>query len=241
MLIPDQTGKSYRLTPRDKLCLIWIGLQYAIRFDQLQRLLYRSTPEVDRNKLKPGVDYISIDRTYEVIRKWLALGLIEKDIILHNDKMWIWLSRQGLRESGLSFNYSGKPSSIKVPHRYYINQVRLAIESQRKNDIWQSEREILREQGLRSKGESKPHAPDGILTNAENGKVTAIEIEWNTKTDDELEDDLRELAANYRSIWYFCTPATRRQVEAKLEGFMPDMRKPFVFYNLEDYGHEYGI
>ncbi len=184
--------KHYTLTPRDKCCLYWIGLQYAIRFDQLQRLLFRHTPASDRYKLKPGVDYVSVDRTYEIINKWLTLGLVEKDIILHEDKMWVWLSRQGLRECQLPFNYGdGAPSSVRLPHLYYINQVRLAIEAKRPKDHWQSEREILREQGLREKGKKQPHAPDGILTNAENGKVTAIEIERSSKNDDELEDDLR--------------------------------------------------
>ena len=103
--------KSYQLTPRDKGCLLWIGLQYAIRLDQLQQLLFRHTPERDRSKLKPGSDRLSLARTYEVLEKWLAYGFIEKDIILNGDKLWIWLSRQGLREVQLPFNYGdGAPS-----------------------------------------------------------------------------------------------------------------------------------
>jgi hypothetical protein len=35
----------YQLTPRDLICLTWIAMQYAIRLDQLQRLLFRYTPE----------------------------------------------------------------------------------------------------------------------------------------------------------------------------------------------------
>jgi hypothetical protein len=76
----------HQLTSRDITCLTWIAMQYAIRLDQLQRLLYRYTPEADRYKLKPGADRLSLDRTYELISKWLALGLIEKKIILHGDK-----------------------------------------------------------------------------------------------------------------------------------------------------------
>ncbi len=239
MLISDGSPKTYHLTPRDRLCLLWIGLQYAIRIDQLQRLLYRYTPDADRKKLREDVDFISLDRTYELIRKWLALGLIEKDGIRHRDRTWIWLTRAGLRECDLKFNYSGAPSGTHIPHLFYINQVRLSIEAKRPKDPWQSEREILREQGQREKGETKPHAADAILTNAENGKITAIEVECNAKTEDELEDDLRELALTYKSVWYFTTPATRRQVEKRLEDFMPDMRKPFKIYNLEDYGHDY--
>jgi hypothetical protein len=34
----------HQLTPRDIICLTWIAMQYAIRLDQLQRLLFRHTP-----------------------------------------------------------------------------------------------------------------------------------------------------------------------------------------------------
>ena len=233
--------RSYRLTPRDRLCLIWVALQYAIRFDQLQRLLYRYTPAEDRYKLKPGTDELSLDRTYEMVHKWVTLDLIEKDTILHGDKLWIWLTRAGLREIGLSFNYSGTPSSIRLAHLYFINQVRLAIEAKRPNDIWKSERQIRKELPPTAKGEKQPHTPDAIFTNTANGKVTAIEVECHAKTDDELEDGLRELAITYKSVWYFTTRTTRRQVEAMLETFEPSMQKPFVLYDLAEYGHEYGI
>src|SRR5690242_5750917 len=123
-----ETKPSRRLTPRDRACLPWIAMQYAIRLDQLQRLLYRHTPEQDRSKLKPGADYLSLDRTYEIIHKWHEWAFIEKKIILNGDKLWIWLTRAGLREVGFTFNYSGPPSSSRLPHLYYINQVRLAVE-----------------------------------------------------------------------------------------------------------------
>ena len=42
---------TYQLTPRDIICLTWIAMQYSIRLDQLQRLLFRYTPEQDRYKL----------------------------------------------------------------------------------------------------------------------------------------------------------------------------------------------
>jgi hypothetical protein len=217
-------------------------MQYAIRLDQLQRLLYRHTPEADRSKLKSGVDHLSLDRTYEIINKWRSLGLIEKDTILHGDKLWIWPTRAGLREVGLHFNYSGKPSSIRLPHLYYINQVHLAIEIKRPHDVWKSERQIRKDLPAAIKGENQPHAPDALLTNATNGKVTAIEVECHAKTEDELADDLRELAVSYKSVWYFTTGSTRRQIESMLEQhFTPEMRKPFVLYDLEEYGHEYGL
>lgn len=232
-----------QLTSRDRVCLAWIGMQYAIRLDQLQRLLFRHTPEADRYKRKPGADSLSLDRTYEIVKKWSEeLKMAEKQTILHRDKLWIWPNREGLRTVGQSFNYSGAPSSIRLPHLYYINQVRLGIEAKRPDDHWKSERQIRKELSPVTKGERQPHTPDAILTNANSGKVTAIEVECHAKTDDELADDLRELAVAYRSVWYFTTKATRRQIEGMLEkDFTPQMRKPFVLYDLEDYGDAYEI
>ncbi|TMC15350.1 MAG: hypothetical protein E6J34_22390 [Chloroflexi bacterium] len=77
----------HHLTPRDKICLEWIGMQYAIRLDQLRRLLFRHTPEPDCYKCKSGTDCVSLDRAYELIKKWFEMGLIEKKIILHGDKL----------------------------------------------------------------------------------------------------------------------------------------------------------
>ncbi len=241
MASPDIQPRSHRLTARDLTCLTWIALQYAIRLDQLQRLLYRHTPQEDRYKRKPGTDALSLDRTYEIIHKWSTLGLIEKDAILHNDKLWIWLTRTGLREVQLNFNYSGGPSSIRLAHLYFINQVRLAVEAKRPDDSWTSERQIRKDHPPAGKGEKQPHTPDALLTNAANGKITAIEVECHAKTEDELADDVRELAVSYKSVWYFTTRATRRQIETMLESFEPSMQKPFILYDLADYGDAYGI
>ena len=231
----------HQLTPRDLICLTWIAMQYAIRLDQLQRLLFRYTPEQDRYKLKPGTDRLSLDRTYELVSKWLSLGYIEKGGILHRDKLWIWASREGMRLCKLPFSYSGKPAPGRVPHLFYINQIRLYVEAKRPEDVWTSERQIRREAGAAAKGENLPHLPDAILT-AANGKVTALEIERSSKTEDELMDDLRELAVTYKSVWYFASSATKRQLEARLAEMSEEMRKPFRVYSLVEYGGEaYGI
>jgi hypothetical protein len=242
MTTSGHTQATSQLTSRDLLCLRWIGLQYAARFDQVQRLLYRHTPAEDRYKLKPNVDSLSQDRTYELLRKWATLGYMEKKIILHGDQLWVWLSREGLRVTQLPFQYGdGQPSSVRLPHLYSINQVRLAVEARRPGDLWTSEREIRREMGVLIKGERRPHTPDALLTNMTNGKVTTIEVERTAKTESALLEDLRELAVTYTSIWYFATPATKKLLEAKLADFPPPMRKPFRLYSLTEYGDAYGL
>jgi hypothetical protein len=230
-----------RLTPRDIACLMWVALQYAIRLDQLQRLLLRYTPQQDRHKLRPDTDRLSLERTYDTLERWRMLDLIEQDNILHGDKLWTWLSRVGLREIGAAFNYgNGKPASVRVPHLYYVNQVRLSIEEKRPSDIWKSERELKRELGAPIKGEHRAHLPDAMLY-AANGKVTCIEVERHTKDEEELEETLRELAVTYKSVWYFASKGTRKKIETMLDTFSLEMKRPFVIYDLGAYGNEYGI
>lgn len=230
-----------RLTARDVICLLWIAHQFAIRLDQLQRLLLRHTPEQDRTKVKSGADRLSLERTYDTLERWRTLGLIEQGTILHGDKVWTWLSRAGLRDIGVPFTYGkGQPASVRVPHLYFVNQIRLAVEEKRPQDTWKSEREIRRELGRPVKGEERSHIPDAILC-AISGKVTAIEVERRLKDEGDLEETLRALAVGYRSVWYFATKPTKKKIDAMLETFAPEMRKPFVLYDLGEYGHEYGV
>ena len=230
-----------RLTPRDRICLPWIAEQYAIRLDQLQRLLFRHTPEQDRHKLKPGTDRLSLERTYDTLDRWRQRGLIEHDAILNREKLWIWLSRRGLREIGSPFSYgNGQPASLRIPHLYYINQVRLTVETRRPEDSWVSERAIRHKQGRRTKGASIPHTPDGLsITKA--GKQTAIEVEWSSKDEEPLDKTLYELATTYKSVWYFATGARTTLLQTHIDALPPDLQKPFVLYELGDYGHEYGV
>jgi hypothetical protein len=239
--IRQRHDRGPRLTTRDLTCLLWSAQQVAIRLDQLQRLLLRHTPERDRAKVKAGTDRLSLERTYDTLERWRTLGLIEQDTILHGDRLWVWPSRAGLREIGVPFTYGkGRPASVRLPHLYYINQVRLAVEEKRPRDTWKSEREIRRELGHPVKGEQRPHVPDALLC-AANGKVTAIEVELKLKDEGALEDALRALAVSYRSVWYFATGPTKKKIAAVLEAFVPEMRKPFVLYDVGEYGHEYGV
>ena len=239
--IRQRHDRGPRLTARDVICLLWIAHQFAIRLDQLQRLLLRHTPERDRAKVKPGADRLSLERTYDTLERWRTLGLIEHGTILHRDKLWVWLSRAGLREIGVPFAYGkGQPASVRVPHLYYVNQVRLTVEERRLQDTWKSERQIRHELGRPVKGEPQPHVPDAILY-ATGGKITAIEVERRVKDERVLDETLRTLALEYRSVWYFASRPAKKKIEIMLETFTPEIGKPFVLYDLGEYGHEYGL
>ena len=90
------------------------------------------------------------------------------------------------------------------------------------------------------KGEQQPHVPDAILY-ATGGKITAIEVERRVKDERVLDETLRTLALEYRSVWYFASRPAKRKIEIMLETFTQEMRKPFVLYDLAEYGDEYGV
>ena len=170
----------------------WIAQQYAIRLDQLQRLLLRFTPQEDKSKVRAGADRLSRERTYRTLARWESLGLIEYASILDGEPRWIWLAAKGLREIGSLLRYN-RPSAVRLRHLYWTNQVRLWIESRRPADTWKSEREIKAEHLAREAGEYQEHLPDAILY-AANGRVSAIEVELEPKTARTLEGILAELA-----------------------------------------------
>jgi len=225
-----------RLTSRDLQCLRWIAQQYAIRLGQLQRLLLRYTPEADRDKIRQGTDRLSKERTYKTLARWDALGLIEYGNILDGEPRWIWLSPRGLRSLDLKLRYN-KPSAVRIPHLYAVNQVRLWVEGRRPKDLWKSEREIKTEQRALEHGERQDHLPDAILY-AANGKISAIEVELEPKAGRVLESILAELESQYISILYFVSSATHRQLDTIFSTFEPERRKHFLLYDLGTNGNE---
>jgi hypothetical protein len=234
-----RSDQGPRLTERDLACLRWIGQQYAIRFDQLQRLLLRYTPEADKGKVRDGADRLSKERTYRTLARWEQLALVECANILDREPRWIWLSSGGLRtvESTLRYN---KPSPVRLRHLYATNQVRLWVEGRRPGDRWKSEREIKAEHRAMEHGEHQEHLPDAILY-ASNGKISALEIELEPKATRALEGILAELESQYTSILYFVSPAAQRQLLAMLATFEPARRRHFLLYGLGAHGDEHEI
>ena len=121
----------------------------------------------------------------------------------------------------------GQPASVRVPHLDDVNQVRLAVEERRLQDIWKSERQIRHELGRPVKGEQQPHVPDAILY-ATGGKITAIEVERRLKDERVLDETLLPWLWDYRSVWYFASKSAKKKIEIMLETFTQEMRKPFV-------------
>lgn len=223
-----------RLTSRDLQCLEWIAQQYAIRLDQLQRLLFRYTPEADRDKIRQGADHLSKERTYKTLARWDALGLIRYGNILDGEPRWIWVSPRVLCSLGLPLRYN-QPSAVRLPHLYFVNQVRLWVESSRPLDRWMSERQLRAEQGSVARGERRDHPPDALLFAAD-GKTSATEVELEPESRQTLEAISYEPESSYTSILYFVSAPAQRQLEAVLTGFAPGARKHFLLYSPGDRG-----
>src|SRR5436305_13550368 len=82
--VPDQPQRPMRppridkgtieLTAHDLRCLRWLGEQYTVRFDTLQKLLGREPQNLNDHTPRDGV--LSERNTRKVVRRWLDEGLV---------------------------------------------------------------------------------------------------------------------------------------------------------------------
>src|SRR5215210_9183100 len=109
--LPDQTqhpARPYRidkgsieLTDRDLYCLRWIGEQYIVRFDTLQKLLGRDPKNLNDNAPHNGV--LSERNTRKVMRRWLDAGFITYKKIFVAERGYLWLTPLGMKAAKLNY------------------------------------------------------------------------------------------------------------------------------------------
>lgn len=204
-----QKGKP-RWTERDDYCLWWIGEQRAVRYDQLQRLLAR---ESDEETARPG--WLSASRTTQIITRWREAGLVHYAKPYVRQGGWTWLSRSGLRFTGLDYRYS-VPKLSTLTHLYYINQARFKLEEEYDEEEggWISERSMLAEQGSRGAGQQLQHVPDGIFAFA-TGEQLELEVELSRKAQRYLHAIMRggeSLPETRNPVRYYVAPSARAGV-----------------------------
>jgi len=228
--LPPYMNRGPQMTERWEEALRIIHQQGALRFDQLQKVLGRLSPDPGRMK-QPGI--LSEERTRKILRRWRAEDLYVYKVFYVKRKAWLWLTRKGIKYTGLDMRYY-EPSPASLPHLEAINDLRLLIEERRPQDMWKSERELRAEQEARQKGSTIKHLPDAELISA-NGNVIAIECELTIKSDKRLQDVLYDLAANkrYSTIWYFCPEHVYDVLRRTITTLPPEHRKRFVLYSLE--------
>ncbi|HEU5380728.1 MAG TPA: hypothetical protein VFV38_35340 [Ktedonobacteraceae bacterium] len=139
-----------RLTPRDLAILRWMGEQYALRFDQIQRLLARFSPEATRT---PG--RVSESTARHTIDRWELAGLVVYRKILADEPGYCWLTPAGLRTIGLPFR-ALTPQPYSFPHIFQCAQARMRLTEQYPGWSWRSERWLRTELDQRIK--TNPHA-----------------------------------------------------------------------------------
>ena len=186
-----------RLTDRDLLTLNWIGEQYAVRLDVLQRLLGRDTQQATK---EPGSVTESTAR--RVVGRWKAEGLVESRKFFFGKPEWVWLTTAGLTQMNLPYRiWSPKVSTLN--HFHSVNLVRMHIEASYEEPFtWQSERSLRR----RYQNDRSRHISDAELHHSQG--AIGIEVELTQKSQRRVIDIVRKLAHQYDQVWYFVNQAT---------------------------------
>lgn len=212
---------SVRLTERDQMALQWVGDQYAVRIDQLQRLLGRQAQKT--TKVEGAVGEAT---AAGVVERWGRLGFVETRKPFYKQPGWVWLSRHGLKQLDLPYSYR-EPALSLLQHIYWVNHARLFVEGEyRQNVEWTSERRLVPDRAR----ERSRHYVDAEIQ-VQDYRV-GIEIELTPKAKGSVEAIVRDLLQEYETIWYFTTPATRRLVEGAVSDSGADARERVKIYDL---------
>ena len=198
----DRGGRAdkgvVRLTDRDIASLRWVGEQYAVRIDQLTRLLGRPSSAVSDSTARG------------VVARWVRAGLAESKKLIAGEPGFVWVTRRGLRHVDLPYK-PWEPSVGILNHVYWVNQVRFSVESRHAGSQWVPERE-LRQGAAMQTFDRKAHVADGEL-HLDRGTV-AIEVELTAKSVPRRRTIMSELASRYSTVWYFAPTEVARLLES---------------------------
>jgi hypothetical protein len=223
---------------RDRVVLPWVAEQYAARVDQMRELLSRMPGRGGRPVSPTG---LTMSAVFQVVDRWVTLGLVEYRRIYEGEPGWIHLTSSGLRTLHLPYTVL-TPATSTLPHLYNINRVRLDMERRHPDFRWTSERTLRAAQHRREEGSVVPHLPDAQVRTP---KLVAVEIERSPKSDKELDDILTELLITgspspdggelllYTTVWYFVRPETRTSVEQARDRLPPDCQPRVKVLSLE--------
>lgn len=198
------------LTNRDINIFLWMGEQYAIRFDHLQILA-------------GGLSYKA---AYRLSTRWVKAGYVIRQKIFVGQPMWLWLTAKGLKAVGLDVPYH-TPAISRLAHIHTVNSVRLYIENRvGETARWVGEREA---NALRKLAKKK-HLVDGELEYGD-GHVVGIEVELTQKRKIRLNNIVRELKRDYDTVWYFAAPECYNAVQSAIER-IPNHEETFILHPL---------
>jgi hypothetical protein len=186
------------LMPRDMTALLYILEMYALRFDQLQRLLAR---ESEWEMKIPGL--LDARTVWGIIKRWHAAGLVYYDRVMAYEPAWIWLTRKGIKYLQSNYKY-WQPKRSGLDHFYYLTEIRMTFEADPEwsGAIWKSERALKAEQEWAGRGYARGHLPDAEVYHQ--GLVCAIELELNEKNRGRTRNIMTGLIrSRYDNVFYY--------------------------------------
>lgn len=195
---PRKDKGTIWLMPRDMTALLYILEMYALRFDQLQRLLAR---ESEWEMKIPGL--LDVRTVSGIIKRWHAAGLVNYDRVMAYEPAWIWLTRKGIKYLQSNYKY-WEPKRSGLDHYYYLTEIRMTFEADPEwsGAIWKSERALKAEQEWAGRGYARGHLPDAVVYHQ--NLICAIELELNEKNRGRTKDIMAGLIrSRYDNVFYY--------------------------------------
>ena len=157
------------LNRRDFDILLWMGEQFAIRFDHVQKL----AGKLSENQSAVSEEGLSYKATHRITSRWVRAGLVERKRIFMEEPLWLWLTPKGVDAIGLDLD-KRPPALSRLAHIHAVNAVRLRVEERIGDKArWIGEREA---NVLRKRDNKNKHLVDGELEYVD-GHIVAIEVE----------------------------------------------------------------
>jgi hypothetical protein len=223
----EQQTHQVQVTTRDLSVLRVIGEQYAVRFDQLQKLLGAQAGRGKNPVRTPGV--LSLRAVRDWVSRMEAIEAVQTHKPYRGQPPYLWLTGMGLALAGLDFAPM-RPAVSTFTHLYWCTQARLFMSVRRAEDVWIGERQLRREHAQVAHGKKQKDVPDAHLQTAKG--VIAIEIELTAKQADRTRVIVRQRAAEYYTVWYFCGLETFARIEAAKQQLPVEMRERVHVYSL---------
>ena len=193
------------MSKKDLELLEWINEQYAVREDQLARLLGRSRASA---------------------RRWASAmrdaGLCRREVLFRGEPACVWLTGPGAKLTEHRFR-PWRGHLGKLDHIGAVGELRIHLSVQAPAASWVSERELLANQAAALFGRNghkrsdAPHIPDAELI-LPSGERHALEVERTRKSQERLRAIIGELARRYDDVVYFCVDAS---VEGAVSAAIP--------------------
>ena len=180
---------SVKITERDLAILRFVGEQYAVRMDQLARLLRR-----------PADGSLSDSATRAVVARWEKAGLAASRKLIADDPRFVWLTRRGLEEVGLAFK-PWTPTVASLAHIFWTTQVRMHTEDRHPDSAWRSERELRNGRSMQTVSTESNHDVDAEIHLPQG--VVGVEVELTSKSVERRRSIMAQVAQRYQTVWYF--------------------------------------